>query len=138
MDAAAAGRRCLPLDGERPTVEFYLQRWVPRWMRRVRQLLGTPVQLDVDWDAAAEAPHAGVQLPRWGLNRVYGGLSLACLHEPRKQKLAANLKSIRLDVSLDCNDKYVRLEGEKLVVGISYLNGDTPGCYECEIAAAVW
>ena len=137
VDTNVAGRRSLPLDGERPTVDFYRERWVPRWMRRIRQLLGTPVHLKVDWAKADEASHTGLQLPRWGLNRIYGGLALACLDPRRKADLAANLKNIRLDLGLDCESKYARMEGDTLIVGISYLNADTPGCYEFEIAAAV-
>jgi hypothetical protein len=137
VDTNFAGRRALPLDEDRPTVDFYRQRWVPRWMRRIRELLGVPIQLKVDWEKAVEAPHTGIQLPRWGLNRVYGGLALICVDPQRKAKIAGNLKSIRLDVGLDFDTKYARLEGDTLVVGISYLNADTPGCYETEIATAL-
>ena len=59
IDASIAGQRLLPTDDEGPTVEDYHQRIVPRYMRRIREFLGRPVRLEVDWARVAECSNAG-------------------------------------------------------------------------------
>jgi hypothetical protein len=137
IDSALVDKRVLPLDGERPTAEFYRQRWVPRWMRRISSLLGKPIGLDVDWRRAADATNVGPQLPRWGLNRVYGALALACLDSARKEGLKRDLHTVELDVGSGVYKRYAKYEAGKLSIGLCYFGGDTPGCYEHEIAAAL-
>ena len=137
IDSAVAGNRLLPLDDQRPTAEFYRQRWVPRWMRRIRALLGKPISLELDWKCAADSTNAGPQLPRWGLNRVYGALALACLDSSRKEELQRDLKTIEIALGQSVVKRFAKYEDGKLTVGLSYYGGDTPGCYEHEIAAAL-
>jgi hypothetical protein len=137
IDSTIAGKRTLPLDSDRPTSEFYRQRWVPRWMRRISDLLDKPVALDVDWQSAADATNVGPQLPQWGLNRVYGALALACLDTARKDTLKRELSAIEIAVGSSVYKKFAKYESGKLSVGLCYYGGDTPGCYEHEIAAAL-
>lgn len=137
INSVVTGNRLLPLDGERPTVESYRERWVPRWMRRICTLLGKPIGFEMDWDRAADANNTGPELPRWGLNRVYGALALACLDSSRKEKLKRDLKTIEIEVGSSVVKRSAKYEDGKLTVGLSYYGGDTPGCYEHEIAAAL-
>jgi hypothetical protein len=137
IDSTVEGRRLLPLDGEFPTSDFYRERWVPRWMRRIRSLLDRPVRLQINWHRAAAANQVGAQLPRWGLNRVYGALALTCLNEARKQELNRELEAIEIAVGVGVDKRFARYDAGKLSVGLCCYGGDTPGCYEHEIAAAL-
>jgi len=137
MDDATADHRSLPLAGEYPSIDSYRQKWVPRWMRRIRELIGAPVRLEVDWREAENATNVGPQLPRWGLNRVYGALAFACMDEARKEQLKQTLKTIQLDVGSSVYKKSAKYEEGKLTLGLCYFGGDTPGCHEHEIAGAL-
>jgi hypothetical protein len=137
IDSAVDGNRTLPLAGEYPTAQSYRERWVPRWMRRIRALLGKPIRLDIDWTSAADATNVGPQLPRWGLNRVYGALCLACMDSARKEELKRDLKTIEFDLGSGVYKKSAKYENGKLTIGLCYFGGDTPGCYEHEIAGAL-
>jgi hypothetical protein len=106
-------------------------------MRRIRALLGKPIALELDWERAADANKVGPQLPRWGLNRVYGALALACLDNSRKEELKRDLKTIEIAVGASVPKRFAKYEDGKLSVGLCYYGGDTPGCYEFEIAAAL-
>lgn len=136
-DSSVAGYRLLPTDEERPTVDEYRQRWVPRYMRRIRELLAHPVRLEIDWAAAVEATNSGTQLPRWGLNRVYGAIALVCQDSGRRERLQRKLERIRLAVGMEVITPFALYDSGKLEVGVSYLDGQQPGCYEHEIASAL-
>lgn len=137
INSDVEGKRTLPLESDRPTVESYRERWVPRWMRRIGALLGKPVGLDLDWDRAADATNVGPQLPRWGLNRIYGALALAFMDDAQKTTLQRDLHTIEIDVGSGVYKRYAKYEDGKLSVGLCYYGGDTPGCYEHEIAGAL-
>jgi hypothetical protein len=137
MDSTICEYRVLPPDGEALTLELYRERWVPRWMRRIRELLSKPVKLELDWARAADATLTAAQLPLWGLNRVYGGLTYACLDPARKEQLKRELDTVELAVGASVTRKFARYEDGKLSIGICYQGGDTPGCYEHEIASAM-
>jgi hypothetical protein len=137
MDSTICEYRVLPADGESPTLEFYRERWVPRWMRRIRELLRKPVKLEADWPPAADAALTAPQLPLWGLNRVYGGIAYACLDPARKEQLGRELDTVELAVGASVTRRFARYVDGKLSVGICCQGGDTPGCYEHEIAQAL-
>jgi hypothetical protein len=137
MNSTISEYRGLPADGEALALEFYRERWVPRWMRRIRELLGKPVKLELDWARAADATLTAAQLPLWGLNRAYGGLAYACLDPARKEQLKRELDTVELAVGASVTRRFARYDDGKLSVGICYQGGDTPGCYEHEIARAL-
>lgn len=137
INSTVTGNRVLPRDDERPTPQFYRERWVPRWMRRIGALLGKPIGLELDWKQAADSNNVGPQLPRWGLNRVYGALAFACLDDSRKEELTRDLKTVEIAVGYDVTKRFAKYEDGKLSVGLCYYGGDTPGCYEHEIAGAL-
>ena len=129
--------RSLPLDGEGPTLDEYRERHVPRWMRRICTLLEQPVRLDVRWDQLAEYNHIPPQLPRWGLNRIYGALTFACLDAGRKRDLQRTLKTVEITTDSNTYKPFARLEAGTLTIGLAMMGGDTAGCYEHDIAAAL-
>jgi len=91
----------------------------------------------LDWKRAADATNVAPQLPRWGLNRVYGALALVCLDSSGKEELKRDLKTIEIAVGYGVAKRFARYEGGKLIVGLCFYGGDTQGCYEYEIAAAL-
>jgi hypothetical protein len=137
MDSTICEYRVLPADGEAMTLEFYRDRWVPRWMRRIRELLGKPVRLEADWTRAADATLTAPQLPLWGLNRVYGGIVYECLEPAQKERLRRELGTVELAVGALVTRRFARYVDGKLSVGICGQGGETPGCYEHEIAQAL-
>jgi hypothetical protein len=138
IDSTICEYRVLPVDGEALTLEFYRERWVPRWMRRIRELLRKPVKLEADWARAADVALTAPQLPLWGLNRVYGGIAYACLDPVRKEQLRRELDTVELAVGASVTRRFARYVDGKLSIGIcAQGGGDTPGCYEHEIAQAL-
>ncbi|MDQ7779361.1 MAG: hypothetical protein RDV41_06585 [Planctomycetota bacterium] len=133
IDARLAGWRTLPNDEEHPTVELYERHTAPRYMRRLSELLGKPIALDADWAAVRETA-LGRTLALWGLNRVYGAVALLCMSKEKRERLAFNLKRIRLMLGTDVTNTEMQYESGTLALALSFYGEDKPGYYEYEIA----
>jgi hypothetical protein len=130
-----AGWRLLPTDKESPSLDLYRQHVAPRFMRRLSELVGHDVALEIDWAAAANSTLAPHQLWLWGLNRVYGAAALVCLVPPEREKVAKDLKTVRITLGPDVTGRIAGYEGGRLEIALCYYGGPQGGgFYEHEIA----
>src|SRR5690606_37876125 len=95
IDPAVAGHRLLPNDDEHPDWSIYLQRELPRLMRRISNLAGRDVRLDADLEEMYDPATAARLYPHWGLNRVLGAVALAAL-DPDTRVAVEELETVRI------------------------------------------
>ncbi len=134
IDATLAGHRTLANDDEDPPVELYRERAVPRWMRRISELLGRNIRLEANWDDVSDTRTMGRQLSRWGLNRVHGAIALACLDAALRESLKSGLTTIRLVFGNNIGDRFAHYRDGILEVGLSWYHGEKCCFYEHDIA----
>jgi hypothetical protein len=67
-------------------------------------------------------------LYRWGLNRVYGALALACLDEDRRKQLAEELAGIHLKFGSNVAERFATFEEGTLTISLYYYPGEV-GCF---------
>jgi hypothetical protein len=132
---SVAGWRLLPTDQEFPVLDLYRQHVAPRFMRRLSELVGHDVALEIDWDAAAYSTLAPRQLWLWGLNRVYGAVALVCLVPAGREMMTQGLKTIRITLGSNVTDRVAGYEGGTLEVALCFYGGPQGGgFYEHELA----
>ena len=134
IDPRVAGRRLLANDEEDPPVEIYRERVVPRFMRRISELLGRNIRLEANWDDVSDTRTMTRQLSRWGLNRVYGAIALACLDETLRESLKSGLTTVRLAFGNNLGDRFAHYRDGTLEVGLSWYHGEKCCLYEHDIA----
>jgi hypothetical protein len=140
VDERSAGRRTLANDTDTefvPMMDAYKERHVPRFMRRIGELLGRTIRLEVDWDdmnlMGYMGDRAGRLMARWGLSRIFGALALVCL-EPERGALPRNeIHAIKLVFGT----RYARYADGTLEVGLTWVNAEKGCFYEYEIAGAM-
>jgi uncharacterized protein YqcC (DUF446 family) len=133
INPALAGHRFLPSDGEYPLWSIYKERIVPRHMRRISDLLGKPIRLEADFDDVYDNATAARQLFRWGINRVYGALALACLDDELRLRLADTLHTIRLKMTCGERVRFASLENGVFEVGVRDHLGERGCFYEYQL-----
>jgi len=134
IDAKVAGRRLLATDEENLALDIFRERVGPRFMRRASDLVGHPLGLDIDWDAMPDWRDVGRYLQRWGLNRIYGAIALACLDPAQRESLSKDLKCIRIVLSHGVLERYARYEDGTLELGLAFHAGESGRFYEHELA----
>ncbi len=140
VDERLAGRRTLADDTDAelvPTMDAYKERHVPRFMRRICELLGRSIRLEVDWDDMNLMGYMGDRacrlMVRWGMSRIFGAVALVCM-EPDHGALPRNeLKVIKLVFGT----RYARHTDGVLEVGLTWVHGEKGCFYEYEIAGAM-
>jgi uncharacterized protein YqcC (DUF446 family) len=137
MVPGLANHRFLPNDEEWPSSDIYRERIVPRYMRRISQLLEKPLRLEADFDEVYDTQAAARQLSRWGINRVYGALALACQDYDVKHRLWQELHTVKLCMGHDDRQRWARYEGGILEVGQRSHEGEKGSFYEHELVAAI-
>ncbi len=137
IDPSTAGRRLLPNEDETPSLDLYRERVAPRTMRRISSIVGHNVALGVEWDQLREWTDAARDLRLWGLNRVLGGVALACADPSERRKLAAGLARIRIIRGYESSRRYARYEDGTLEFGLNPWGGDHKSPYEHEVARAL-
>jgi hypothetical protein len=136
--ASLGGWRLLPTDQEYPDLDLYRQRVAPRFMRRLSDLVGHDVALEIDWQAAADSTNAPRQLWLWGLNRVYGAVALACLAPAGRENVSTGLKTVRLTFGSNVIDRSATYEDGTLEVALCFYGGQQGGgFYERELAETI-
>jgi hypothetical protein len=139
MDERSAGRRTLANDTDTefiPTMDSYKERHVPRFMRRIGDLLGRRIRLEVDWDdmnlMGSMGERAGRLMVRWGMSRIFGAVALACMETERGTILRNEMKAIKLVFGT----RYARYADGTLEVGLTLVHAEKGCFYEYEIAGA--
>ena len=140
VDERSAGRRTLANDTDTefvPTMDAYKERHVPRFMRRIAEVLGRNIRLEVDWDdmnlMGYMGDRAGRLMVRWGMSRIFGALALACL-EPERGTLPRNEMNA---IKLVFGTRYARYADGTLEVGLTWVHAEKGCFYEYEIAGAM-
>ena len=140
VDERSAGRRTLANDTDAefaPTMDAYKERHVPRFMRRIGDLLGRSIRAEVDWDDMNLMGHMGDRacrlMVRWGMSRIFGAVALICM-EPEHGALPRNdMKAIKLAFGT----RYARYTDGALEVGLAWELAEKGCFYEYEIAGAM-
>jgi hypothetical protein len=139
VDGRSAGRRTLANDTDTefiPTMDAYKERHVPRFMRRISELLGRSIRLEVDWDdmnlAGYAGDRAGRLMARWGMSRIFGAVVLACMDPERGALLRNEMQAIKLVFGT----RNARYAGGTLEVGLAWEQAEKGCFYEYEIALA--
>ncbi len=136
IDESVAGYRLLPNEDEHPDLDLYRERVAPRYTARIRALVG-PVSVDLDWDQLRDISNASQVLAIWGLNRIYGGLVLACQDPALREQLTADIARIIVVMNSEVARRSASYADGTLEVGISFYGLDHRGAYEYEIAQAL-
>jgi hypothetical protein len=137
IDEYVSGYRLIPNEDEHPDLDLYRRHVAPRLMRRICEAVGRHVALDVNWSEVGDLTNAGRTLSLWGLQRVLGGIALACLDPAKREALRAGLERIRIVLNHEVSKRYARYEDGKLEVGLNFYGGDHTGPYEYEVAQAL-
>jgi hypothetical protein len=139
VDERSAGRRTLANDTDTefvPTMGAYKERHVPRFMRRIGEVLGRRIRLEVDWDdmnlMGYMGDRAGRLMVRWCMSRIFGAVSLICLEPERGTLLRNEMKAIKLVFGT----RYARYADGTLEVGLTWVHAEKGCFYEYEIAGA--
>lgn len=137
MMPALANHRFLANDEEWPAWDIYRERIVPRYMRRISQLLEKPVRLEADFEEVYDTQRAARELSRWGINRIFGALALACQDYDIKHRLWQDLHTVKLCLGHDDRRRWARYENGILEVGQRFYEGEKGSFYEHELVAAI-
>lgn len=137
IEESVSGYRLIANEDEYPDLDLYRRHVAPRLMRRIGEAAGRHVALGINWSEMSDATQSGATLSLWGLQRVLGGIVLACLDPARRQALNAGLARIRIVLNHEVVQRYARYEDGTLEVGLGFYGGAKTGPYEYEIAQAL-
>jgi hypothetical protein len=137
IDRRVSGHRLLPNDQESPPLDDYRKNVIPRYMRRISELLSKNVLLEVNWEDPYDTTTATRQLSRWGLSRIHGAIALACQDEALREQLLDELEEIQIILGYNTGDRFANFETGTLRVGLSWYQGEKGCLYEYEIAQAL-
>ncbi|HEY4329413.1 MAG TPA: hypothetical protein VGN88_06735, partial [Phycisphaerae bacterium] len=127
-DPKVEGHRLIHTDEEIADLELFKSHAVPRFMRRISELLGKNIALQAEWDDIFNKREDTRQLYRWTLNRIHGALALACLDPALREKLAAELTTIKLIWASSAEDREANLTAGILTIAICYFR-EEQGCF---------
>ncbi len=128
IDATVVGHRLIHTDEEEANLDLYKDRVVPRYMRRICELLGKNITLKAQWEDIYNPREDTRQLYRWGLNRIYGAIALACRDAQRHEQLVKELTTIDLIFGSDVSQRFAHFKDGTLTVSIYYYSGEA-GCF---------
>ena len=137
IDAKTLGHRLLPVESESPDVDAYVERVLPRHMRRICEKVGHHVALEANWDDLLRTTGDSLGLYHWSTGRVLGALALACTDADRREEISAGMHTVRLRFVDEPDERGAWYEGGVLEVALSPFRGETGCLYEHEIARAL-
>lgn len=130
IDPNVAGKRMVLTDHERGDFDIYKDRVVPAHMCRISELVGRRVELEVDWLGIHDPASAVRQWQRWGLNRIYGAVALACAGGDLAEQIRRDLKRITLRQRSGVEERFARYEHGILELSFHDYGGEPVGFYE--------
>jgi hypothetical protein len=137
IDPASAGRRLLPVDDEIASVGFYRQLAAPRFMKRISDIMGHYVGLEIKWDDFEAWPQAGKLLATWGLGRILGGVALSHLPAALAEGPVRDFQRVCIFLPDQSADSSLGFDGDAMFLGLRCYTEFDRGSYETEIAEAL-
>ncbi len=136
-DSIENAEPAMEYDSDVKRVRFYRDQIGIRLAERTRALAEKEFAFEIDWLDVACDSYAAEGLPLWGLHRVCGAIGLWCADADRKALLQNELNAIYIKTVSDASNKRIVLEDGRLVMHISFSDGERGCYYECDIVRAL-
>jgi hypothetical protein len=137
IEPSLAGHRLLPIEDEPYTLQTYRERIAPRFMRRISDLLGRQIALQINWDDVFSPDQTALELTRWGLNRLWGAIAKACLEPDMKARLSTDLETLSIQLGYDERGRVAIYSGTEFELSLSTFQGEKGCFYEYELLRAL-